>query len=90
MVGQVTVSVDRRCKGGGRPRPLAEVDAWLGRFGCFWVPPLDTFPSKLARGEEGDVPWTEMRLPADPEATPPVRRGRYLDRLSQTSVRASA
>lgn len=32
-------------------RPLAEVDAWLGRFRCFWGPPLDALATEIARGK---------------------------------------
>jgi DNA-binding transcriptional ArsR family regulator len=32
-------------------RPLAEVDAWLGRFRRFWGPPLEALATEIARGK---------------------------------------
>ena len=33
------------------PRPLADVDAWLGRFRHFWDQPLDALATEIARGK---------------------------------------
>jgi DNA-binding transcriptional ArsR family regulator len=30
--------------------PLRDVDAWLGRFRQFWVPPLEALATEIARG----------------------------------------
>ncbi|MDY7231201.1 ArsR/SmtB family transcription factor [Hyalangium rubrum] len=32
--------------------PLAEVDAWLGRFRAFWTPRLDALATEVARGKK--------------------------------------
>jgi DNA-binding transcriptional ArsR family regulator len=32
--------------------PLAEVDAWLGRFRMFWTPKLDALATEVARGKK--------------------------------------
>jgi len=32
-------------------RPLAEVDAWLGRFRHFWGPKLEALATEIARGK---------------------------------------
>ncbi|RKH57293.1 ArsR/SmtB family transcription factor [Corallococcus llansteffanensis] len=32
--------------------PLAEVDAWLGRFRAFWTPKLDALATEVARGKK--------------------------------------
>lgn len=32
-------------------RPLAEVDAWLGRFRRFWEAPLEALATEIARGK---------------------------------------
>jgi DNA-binding transcriptional ArsR family regulator len=32
-------------------RPLAEVDAWLGRFRRFWGPALEALATEIARGK---------------------------------------
>ncbi|MEO8114138.1 MAG: metalloregulator ArsR/SmtB family transcription factor [Phenylobacterium sp.] len=34
------------------PAPLAEVDAWLGRFRMFWAPRLDALATEVARGKQ--------------------------------------
>ena len=34
------------------PAPLAEVDAWLGRFRMFWAPRLDALATEVARGKK--------------------------------------
>jgi DNA-binding transcriptional ArsR family regulator len=33
------------------PRPLADLDAWLGRFRHFWDQPLDALATEIARGK---------------------------------------
>ena len=33
-----------------RPAPLAELDAWLGRYRTFWAGRLDALETELARG----------------------------------------
>lgn len=37
-------------------RPLAEVDAWLGRFRHFWEPKLDALATEIARGKRARKP----------------------------------
>jgi DNA-binding transcriptional ArsR family regulator len=34
-----------------RPEPLAEVDAWLGRYRALWVQRLDALHTEVARGK---------------------------------------
>ncbi|MGZ9810325.1 ArsR/SmtB family transcription factor [Pseudoroseicyclus sp. H15] len=34
------------------PAPLAEVDAWLGRFRAFWEPKLSAIETEVARGKK--------------------------------------
>jgi DNA-binding transcriptional ArsR family regulator len=34
-----------------RPEPLAEVDAWLGRYRSFWEQRLDALHTEVARGK---------------------------------------
>jgi DNA-binding transcriptional ArsR family regulator len=36
-----------------RPAPLAELDAWLGRYRTFWEGRLDALDFELARGRRG-------------------------------------
>lgn len=36
--------------------PLAEVDAWLGRFRHFWEPKLDALATEIARGKRARKP----------------------------------
>ncbi len=36
-----------------RPEPLAEVDAWLGRFRSFWEQRLDALDTEIRRGRRG-------------------------------------
>jgi DNA-binding transcriptional ArsR family regulator len=36
-----------------RPAPLAELDAWLGRYRTFWESRLDALETELARGRRG-------------------------------------
>jgi DNA-binding transcriptional ArsR family regulator len=40
-----------------RPEPLAEVDAWLGRYRALWEQRLDALHTEIARGkrEEGST-----------------------------------
>ena len=33
------------------PRPLADLDTWLGRFRHFWDQPLDALATEIARGK---------------------------------------
>ncbi len=33
------------------PTPLAEADAWIGRFRRFWGPALDALDTEIARGK---------------------------------------
>lgn len=34
------------------PRPLSEVDAWVGQFRRFWAPHLDALATEVARGKK--------------------------------------
>ena len=34
------------------PAPLAQVDAWLGRFRMFWTPKLEALATEVARGKK--------------------------------------
>jgi DNA-binding transcriptional ArsR family regulator len=37
-------------------RPMAEIDAWLGRFRRFWGPPLEALATEIARGKRARRP----------------------------------
>ena len=36
-----------------RPRPLAEIDEWLGRYRALWEQRLDALHTEVARGKRG-------------------------------------
>jgi DNA-binding transcriptional ArsR family regulator len=36
-----------------RPEPLAEIDAWLGRYRALWEQRLDALHTEIARGKRG-------------------------------------
>jgi DNA-binding transcriptional ArsR family regulator len=48
--------------------PMAEVDAWLGRFRGFWEQRLDALETEIARGRR--TPVVEQRAPASVVETP--------------------
>jgi DNA-binding transcriptional ArsR family regulator len=53
--------------------PMAEVDAWLGRFRGFWEQRLDALGTEIARGRR--APVVEQRAPASVVETPAAKAG---------------